>query len=150
MKKKKKRTGLKKGYLSLWRQGYFDQRELAIFLKVSLDFVKRNVLKEDRLGFPEPDRSKSRETKTWQWRAEEVIRRFGVRTKEYEDYRNVSPLMTVSEASGYLKVSISTVRRYYNHGRIPIIKLNRLVRFRVSDLDDFIRERTLEKRCKKE
>ena len=148
--KKKKRTGLKRGYLSLWRKGYLDQRELAIYLKTSIDFVKRNVLKENRLDFPEPDKSKSREARVWLWRAEEIIRRVGVRTKEYEDYRTVSPLMTVSEASAYLKISISTVRRYYSSGRIPIIKFNRLVRFRVSDLDEFIRERTLEKRGKKE
>lgn len=59
--------------------------------------------------------------------------------------QNKSPLLESLEAAEYLGVSPGTLevwrstKRYY----LPYIKVGRLVKYRLSDLDDFLESRTV-------
>ena len=53
-------------------------------------------------------------------------------------------LLAVPEASEYLNVSERFIRRMVSEGRVPIVKLGKLVRFRRADLDTYIAASTRE------
>ncbi len=57
-----------------------------------------------------------------------------------------SPLMTRKEAAEYLGISETTLAIWKCTGRynLRVIKVGRLVRYRLADLEDFIQRRTVE------
>lgn len=48
-------------------------------------------------------------------------------------------LMTANEVADYLQCSLSTVRRMVMRGKIPHFRLGKLIRFRRSDVDAWLR-----------
>lgn len=48
-------------------------------------------------------------------------------------------LITLKEAASILSISRSTLRRWIAQGRLPCVRLGRLIRVRIADLDAFIR-----------
>jgi len=58
--------------------------------------------------------------------------------------RSSDPLLTPPEAAAYIGVSENTLSVWRCVGRyaIPFIKVGRLVRYRVSDLDAWLKSRT--------
>jgi excisionase family DNA binding protein len=54
----------------------------------------------------------------------------------------VSPLMTIAEAATALRVSTKTVRRLLDRGELHRVRVGRLVRIRVEDIEQYIRDRT--------
>ena len=55
-------------------------------------------------------------------------------------------LLTVPELSEYLGIAIETLKKYRMRGTGPkFIKLGRLVRYRLSDVDEWVAEITKEK-----
>lgn len=59
-----------------------------------------------------------------------------------ENKVNRDPLLTAEEAADYLKLSEGTVRNMASEGTLPRTKLGRSLRFRLSDLNRYIEERT--------
>ena len=53
----------------------------------------------------------------------------------------MAPLNTRRDAAARLNVSLSTVDRLIRTGELPVVKLERNVRIRPSDLEAFIEER---------
>jgi excisionase family DNA binding protein len=51
------------------------------------------------------------------------------------------PLVTAEEVAAVLKVSPKSVYRWAQQGRLPAFREGRLIRFRESDVEAFIRER---------
>jgi excisionase family DNA binding protein len=49
-----------------------------------------------------------------------------------------SALMNTDEAAHYLRLSVHTVRAWSREGKLKTVKLGRLLRFRLADLDDFV------------
>ena len=47
-------------------------------------------------------------------------------------------MMTAGEVAAYLRCSISTVRRYASRGEIPHYRLGKLVRFRRSEIENWL------------
>ena len=54
-----------------------------------------------------------------------------------------SELMTVSETCRYLKITTRTLYRYLRNRQIPAFKLGKEWRFVRSDLEQWIRDRTI-------
>ena len=54
-------------------------------------------------------------------------------------------LISLKEAASLLSVSRSTLRRWVAQGRLPYVRLGRLVRVHVADLDALIRVGFLER-----
>ena len=50
----------------------------------------------------------------------------------------VEPLLTVDEIAKYLKVQPSTIYQWTHQGFIPHIKIGNLVRFRISQVDNWL------------
>ncbi len=50
-------------------------------------------------------------------------------------------LLDVPQAAAHLAISPKTIYKWVHLRRIPYVRVGRLVRFRVSDLDDWIEER---------
>lgn len=48
-------------------------------------------------------------------------------------------LITLKEAASLLSISRSTLRRWIAQGRLPCVRLGRLLRVRVADLDALVR-----------
>ena len=46
--------------------------------------------------------------------------------------------LSISEASEYLGLKVSTIYHYTHKKRIPCYKVGRILRFKTSELDDFI------------
>lgn len=59
-------------------------------------------------------------------------------------------LLTVKEAARYLGFKVGTVYNKVSGGSIPHVKLGASVRFRKSELDDWISERDAEARSRSE
>ncbi len=58
-----------------------------------------------------------------------------------KDAGNVgSGLWTAEEVAGYLQVSEGTVNQWVKFGRIPVVKVGRLNRFRPADIDRWLEE----------
>lgn len=51
------------------------------------------------------------------------------------------PLMTAEEVAAHLQVSEGTVNQWVKAGRIPVVKVGRLNRFRRADIDAWVDER---------
>lgn len=51
------------------------------------------------------------------------------------------PLMTPKEAADYLKIHEGTLRNMAYLGQIPKIKIGRALRFRLSDLNQWVEDR---------
>lgn len=58
------------------------------------------------------------------------------------DSNQSEPLMTPEEVAAHLKVSEGTVGQWVKAGRIPVVKVGRLNRFRRSDIDAWVDERS--------
>ena len=43
--------------------------------------------------------------------------------------------MTIEQLAGHLKLAENTIRRWVRNGKIPHHKINRLIRFRVSEVE---------------
>ncbi|MEW6349730.1 MAG: helix-turn-helix domain-containing protein [Thermodesulfobacteriota bacterium] len=54
--------------------------------------------------------------------------------------------MTTEEVAELLRVSISTIRKWVHYGFVPHVKIGRLVRYRRSDITQWIDERATEGR----
>lgn len=52
-------------------------------------------------------------------------------------------LLTVNELSRWLKVDESTIRKKVCYGKIPHIKIGRLVRFRRNEIEAWINEQSM-------
>jgi excisionase family DNA binding protein len=50
-------------------------------------------------------------------------------------------LLTVRELAEYVRVNPFTVYRWVAQNRIPHLRVGRTVRFRLEDIDEFMRER---------
>lgn len=59
-----------------------------------------------------------------------------------ENKVNHDPLMTPEEAAAYLKLGEGTVRNMAACGELPRVKIGRSLRFRTSDLNAYIAQRT--------
>jgi nitrogen PTS system EIIA component len=53
----------------------------------------------------------------------------------------MEPLLTVEEIAKYLKVQPSTIYQWTHQGYIPHIKIGNLVRFRVSQIDEWLEKK---------
>lgn len=51
------------------------------------------------------------------------------------------PLMTAKEAAEYLALAEQTVRDLAHKGQLPKVKLGRSLRFRLSDLNEWVEDR---------
>lgn len=58
------------------------------------------------------------------------------------DSNQPEPLMTAEEVAARLKVSEGTVGQWVKAGRIPVVKVGKLNRFRSADIEAWIDERT--------
>ena len=47
-------------------------------------------------------------------------------------------LLTAAEAATYLRVSLVTIRRMTADGRLPVVRIGKSVRIRISDLESMI------------
>lgn len=56
---------------------------------------------------------------------------------------NVTGLLTLEEAAGYLKISPGTLKHWIAWKRIEHVKIGRLTRFRQSALDRYIAAQTV-------
>lgn len=54
----------------------------------------------------------------------------------------MSDMLTEKEVAAQLKVSPATVRRWRRSGKLPFVKLGRLVRFFPAAVEAFVAERT--------
>ena len=54
----------------------------------------------------------------------------------------VRPLMTIAQAADYLACSDSTVRRRVEQGKLRFVKLGKLLRFRVEEIQEYAVEQT--------
>jgi excisionase family DNA binding protein len=56
-----------------------------------------------------------------------------------------SPLLSPAQAASYLSVEVATLAVWRCTGRyaLPYVKVGRLVRYRQSDLDDFLKARSV-------
>ena len=52
------------------------------------------------------------------------------------------PLMTVAELATYLRVAEQTIRNKAHRGEIPRVKVGTLLRFRRSQIDEWLAEQT--------
>jgi excisionase family DNA binding protein len=50
-------------------------------------------------------------------------------------------LLTVRELAEYLRVNPFSVYRWVEQNRIPYLRVGRTLRFRLEDIDEFMRER---------
>lgn len=48
-------------------------------------------------------------------------------------------LISLKEAASILSISLSTIRRWITQGRLPCVRLGRLLRVRVADIDAIVR-----------
>jgi hypothetical protein len=64
--------------------------------------------------------------------------------KKVEPLRSNSELLTRREAAEYLGVAVQTLAIWKTHGRyeLPMVKVGRLAKYRLSDLDNFLVSRT--------
>jgi excisionase family DNA binding protein len=53
----------------------------------------------------------------------------------------MEPLLTIDELSRLLKIKKSTIYHWTSAGFVPHIKVGRFVRFRVSEIEQWLRER---------
>ena len=53
-------------------------------------------------------------------------------------------LLSVQEAAQYLGVAVKTVYKWNSERRLRCIKLGSLVRYKISDLDEYIRQNIVE------
>jgi excisionase family DNA binding protein len=51
-------------------------------------------------------------------------------------------VLTLEEVADYLRVHLTTVRRWCREGQLPALRVGRTVRVRRADLDTWWRERT--------
>ena len=51
----------------------------------------------------------------------------------------ISDVMTVSEVAEYLRVNPQTVYRKAKGGDLPVLRIGRAIRFRKSELDDWLK-----------
>lgn len=56
------------------------------------------------------------------------------------DNANRDGLMRIEEAAEYLGFAKQTLRNWVSDGRIPYVKIGRSVRFRRSELDEWVEE----------
>jgi excisionase family DNA binding protein len=56
----------------------------------------------------------------------------------------VSELVNTTEAAGFLRVSIHTVRAWTYQRRLPVVRLGRRVLFRKEDLEAMVEKNTKE------
>lgn len=61
-----------------------------------------------------------------------------------QDRNEFEPLMTVEEVAEYLRFKPGTIRQWVKTREIPHVKAGRSTRFRKSDIDRWIEERTKE------
>jgi excisionase family DNA binding protein len=52
----------------------------------------------------------------------------------------ISPWMTTSELSEYLKINKTTIYRFVRTRRIPCYRINKSIRFRLDEIDRWTRE----------
>ena len=52
------------------------------------------------------------------------------------------PLMTVADVAEYLKLAEQTIRNKVHRGEIPFVKAGTLLRFRRSQIDEWLAEQT--------
>ena len=52
-------------------------------------------------------------------------------------------LLTVKEVAEKMKITEKSVRRYVAEGMLKAIKLERVLRFREDDIEEFLTERTI-------
>lgn len=50
------------------------------------------------------------------------------------------PLASAEEAAHYLRIHVKTLRRLARDGRVPCAKLGKYYRFRLSELDRWVRQ----------
>jgi excisionase family DNA binding protein len=60
------------------------------------------------------------------------------------DVHDLEPLLTAREVADILNVSASTVLDWHECGRLPSFKLGRAVRFRRSEIAEWLRDRRVE------
>ncbi len=63
--------------------------------------------------------------------------------KTIEQKNGPQTLMTVTEAADFLNIKISRIRKAIFRREIPYVKIGNLVRFRLSDLMDFIQSNSI-------
>jgi excisionase family DNA binding protein len=60
-----------------------------------------------------------------------------------KDRRTMTPrLLTMQEAAIYLNIPLNTLYKMVSHGKVPLVKINRLNRFDQSLLDEWIKKNT--------
>jgi len=59
-----------------------------------------------------------------------------------ERYGLPTAVLDVREAAAYLAISEETVRRYVRSGELPHTRVGRSIRFRLVDLDAYLKART--------
>jgi excisionase family DNA binding protein len=59
--------------------------------------------------------------------------------------QNPNQLLTREQAAAYLGISAQTLSAWVTHGRydLPVVKVGRLVRYRLRDLDAWLEKRTV-------
>jgi excisionase family DNA binding protein len=50
------------------------------------------------------------------------------------------PLASAEEAAVYLRIHVKTLRRFAREGRVPCAKIGKYYRFRLSELDHWVRQ----------
>src|SRR6202046_3958846 len=53
---------------------------------------------------------------------------------------NFEPLASAEEAAVYLRIHVKTLRRLAREGRVPCAKIGKYYRFRLSELDHWVRQ----------